>query len=227
MNKVLTICVSQVYFVKMKNQLKIVIKILFIILSVAGCAATKQEKPIDIHPIVSEMLTTYGYNGCYLMGLPEIISFSLPEKETVTVSDNEIQRVICNPADYAKKMPLNHSGIEEGDFVKVDLDVIYLDGTKKEIRDQILDVGSGNYSLWLERQTVGLSEKDIKEIKINDIDRSLIKEDVFKNILEITIVVNEAYSLVIPELNDEFVRSNIGYDSYDEYYHLGSNIFLQ
>lgn len=200
------------------NKKILIIYILGAVIGITSC--TYNNKNIEIDENTMMVLELQGFNKCTLHALSSYDCIYY-EKVDCEIDQTELQAAMCNVEDYAVKIPqMERNFVIDGDYIVVDYDILYNNDVINTCRGEIVHVGSDCYDSQFERNIIGarLNEECIMEWIVPDISAvygsysNLVGET-----LEIRAFVKEIYSLNIPDFDDEFVRSEFGYDTVDEY----------
>lgn len=190
----------------MKEKLAFVMVVMMVLSVMTGCEKEESKYLPDID--YSDYVTICDYKG-----IPAT-------KVTFEVSETEVKQQINQEMyGYVTYEPVTDRGAMEGDFVNIDykgvIDGVELAEYSDTARDYLL--GEGFFYEEGEKAIVGMVAGDEKEINIHLNDENAKNPEEVGKTLSLTITLNEISVEHLPEYNDAFVQTNMGFDSTGAY----------
>ena len=129
--------------------------------------------------------------------------------------DSYINNILQSKAEYADS---DKTQVESGDMVNIDYTGT-VDGEEfsgGSATDQDLTIGSGTYIEGFEDQLVGANVGDTVTVNVTFPDDYGV-DDLNGKDATFSTTINYIEKTNVPELTDDFVKENLGYDTVDEY----------
>ena len=189
----------------MKRNLGIIALIIMVVF-LSGCGKQTSKYLLDID--YSDYVTVCDYNNVKAT------------KVTFEVSETDVrQQINQDMYAYVTYEPVTDRGAKEGDFVNIDYTGV-IDGVElAEYTDTARDflLGEGYLYKEADEALIGMKPDEEKTVSIV-LDKTTAKnESEVGKTLVLTIKLNEISVENLPDYNDEFVQSNLGFNSVEAY----------
>lgn len=161
-----------------------------------------------------------GVTALDYVSLPEYTGVQIPASE-VTPTDSEVQAKIDEMVQsYTTTEQVTEGTVEEGDSVNIDyvgtIDGVEFDGGSTDGNGTTVTAGGDDYIDDFLDQLIGHEVGETFDINVTfpddyGVDELNGKDAVF------TTTINYIEKSVVPEVTDDFVKENLGYDTVDAY----------
>lgn len=190
----------------MKKKWKGAILCLLMMILTAGCGKTTESYLLDVD--YSDYVTLCDYNGINAT------------KVDFEVTDTQVQqRINQTMYAYVSYDKVTDRGVQTGDFVNIDYTGT-IDGVElAEYTDQARDflVGEGLFFPEVDAALQGMVTGEEKKIEIILNTESAKNQEEIGKTLQMTIQLNEISVESLPDFNDSFVQTHLGYNSVEAY----------
>lgn len=190
----------------MKKKLAVCLCFVMILCMCSGCGKKSSKYLLDIN--YSDYVTVCDYKG---------VSAT---KVTYEITDDEVkERINDDLYAYVTYDLITDRGAKKGDYVNIDYKGS-IDGVElAEYTGEQLDIllGEGYFFEKAEDSIVGMKTGEKKKIDILLDEMTAVNEDEFGKTLSLDITINEISVEHLPEYNEDFVKTNIGINTINEY----------
>lgn len=142
-------------------------------------------------------------------------------KQDLTVTDQQYNDFIAAKIqENTTNVEVTDRAVQSGDKVKINYvgkmtDIETPDGMTAD--DQEIVIGSGSFIPGFEEGLIGAKKGDVVTLNINFPDPYTNNADLSGKPVTFTVTVNGIYNDVIPEMNDDFVKTISDFNTVDEY----------
>lgn len=142
-------------------------------------------------------------------------------KQDLTVTDQQYNDFIAAKIqENTTNVEVTDRAVQNGDKVKINYvgkmtDIETPDGMTAD--DQEIVIGSGSFIPGFEEGLIGAKKGDVVTLNINFPDPYTNNADLSGKPVTFTVTVNGIYNDVIPEMNDDFVKTISDFNTVDEY----------
>lgn len=173
------------------------------------CACTSKEtKYVKIDEYIEKMIFQLEYQECYLLKLGD---YSNCQSSSITVNRQDVKNAMY---EYVKQHPVevktDKAVIEEGDLVRISYKILDSSEVLLDVPDEVVLAGRTNFDSLIEDSLIGRNVGQVYSIQYHNSNLETVNA-------HCVIVPKYIYTLSEAELNDEFVRNKIGYDSIVEW----------
>ncbi len=183
--------------------------------TLAGCGKTEEEEHVA---------SLLDYTASDYVTLGDYLSMEVTLTEKYEVTEEELLEYLDYVLSYYTYYNvLDKTVVETGDLVNIDYEG-YMDGEQFSggtATDQILEIGSGSYIDGFEDGLIGYSVGDTVTLDLNFPDPYTVNTDYSGAAVTFVVTINsivEEATMTYEQLTDDFVMTNLGYTSVEEYY---------